>query len=246
MITLNSCPICHNLKITPYPQFGTAPWIRCEIMPGVKVDAAVLSHYFTCSNCHVIFQNPRMSDEELGRFYADGHYRRLINVPDEQKDEADKIFWANFCSKVIKENLSEINSHLDIGCGRGYLLKEVGAKIKVGIEPDIAHVIVSGIEVYAHLKEAPQRTFDLVTIIQTLEHVPDPINCLKDTVKLVKRDGLVAIEVPTWKSPGGSLRLSHLYHFEPDVLRWMCREVGLSVIRTEFTPHMLLICRVDK
>lgn len=246
MITLNSCPVCHNRQISQYPQFGTAPWVSYEVMPGVKIDAGIISRYFICQNCHVIFQNPRMSDEELGKFYSDGYYRQVINTADEQKEEGYKTYWAKFHSKIIKENLSEINSHLDIGCGKGYLLNEVGAKLRVGIEPDIDYVAVSGIKVYASLKELPQKSFDLVTAIQILEHVSDPMGYLKDIVKLADRDGRVVIEVPSWKSPNGPLRLPHLFHFEPDVLRWMCREVGLNVIETKFTPHLLLICKLNQ
>lgn len=245
MITLNSCPICHNRHITQYRQFGISPHVMHEIMPGVKVTAAIIANYFECQNCQVIFQNPRMSDEELNRFYNDGYYRRIINCTDEQKDE-DEMLRAKFDSKIIKESLGKIESHLDIGCSRGYLLNEVGAKLKVRVELDTGNVAISEIEIYAQINQVPQKSFSLVTAIHVLEHMPDPMGYLKDMVKLVDRNGHLIIEVPTWKSPGGSLRLPHLYHFEPDFLKWMCREVGLNLIKTEFTPHLLLICKADK
>lgn len=62
----------------------------------VYADAAVITRYFACQNCHVIFQNTRMSDEELNKFYSKGYYRRSLNINDEEisKDERTKILSA--------------------------------------------------------------------------------------------------------------------------------------------------------
>lgn len=242
MITLKSCPVCQSALIAQYRESGFAPQVTHEIMPGVKITAAIITRYCICQNCHVIFQNPRMSDSELNRFYGKGYYRRSIDMTDEEKDK-DEIYRAKFDSKIIKENLGEIASHLDIGASRGFLLDEIGAKIKVAVESDTENVTVSGIEVYSQVSLVPQKTFDLVTAIHTLEHVSDPISYLKSMIAKVGKNGHLVIEVPTWKSPGGPLRLPHLFHFEPDVLKLMCREVGLKVIHVEFTPHLLLICK---
>ena len=244
MITLKSCPVCKSKNIGQYPQTGIAPIVTHEIMPAVFVDAALIARYFLCQNCHVIFQNPRMSDEELDKFYTDGFYRRLINVSDEKKEMENMMYWAKFHSKIIKENFGKVNSHLDVGCGRGYHLIEVGAKIKIGVEPDSNYVAVAGIDIFSRMNQMPQKSFDLVTAIHTLEHVPDPKSFLTEMMKKISKNGHLVIEVPTWKSPGGPLRLPHLFHFEPDVLRLLCREIGLHVLETKFTPHLFLICKL--
>lgn len=227
-----------------YHQVGFAPQIKHEIMPEVLVDAAIISRYFACQNCHVIFQNPRMSDEELDKFYNEDYYRRTLNLTDDQISQ-DEVHRAEVDTEIIKRLIGKVSSHLDIGSSRGYLLDKVGASLKVGVEPNIEDTRVKGIEVYPKMGKVPQKSFDLVTAIHTLEHVPDPINYLRDMVKLLDKNGYLVIEVPTWKSPGGPLRLAHLFHFEPDVLRLLCKEVGLQVVHTEFTPHLLLICKLD-
>lgn len=244
MITLKSCPVCDSSSITKYPEIGLAPWVVHEIMPGVKVDAAIISRYFVCQNCHVIFQNPRMSERELNKFYSEGYYRRTLNMTEEEisKDEA---YRAKVDGEIIRQHLGKISSHLDIGSSRGYLLEEVGANVKVGVEQDVDGIRVKGVGVYPQMSKIPQKSFDLVTAIHTLEHLPDPKGFLKEMIKKVDKDGHLIIEVPTWKSPGGPLRLAHLFHFEPDVLRMMCKEVGLRVVETKFTPHLLLICKLD-
>lgn len=246
MITLENCPVCGSKHIQNYHLVGTAPLVRHELMPAVILDAQIISRYFICQNCHVIFQNPRLSDVEIHRFYAKGYYRQTINMTDEEaaNDEASR---AKFDAKIIKNFIDQdILSHLDVGCGRGYLLEEIGAIVKVGVEVDKYRIKAESIEIYSRMSQVPQKSFDLVTAIHTLEHVPDPISYLKEMIKLVDKNGHLVIEVPTWKSPGGPLRLPHLFHFEPDVLKLMCREAGLKVLHVQFTPHLLLICKLDQ
>lgn len=241
MITLTSCPICGNSQINKHPKFGVAPLIAYEIMPGVAVKAVVLSHYSVCSNCFVIFQNPRLSDGELDKFYSDGFYRKTLNTTDEEKDK-DEERRAKFDAEIIKKNIGQVNSHLDIGASRGYLLDEVGADVKVAVESDVSGVKVKGIKLYSEMSKVPQKSFDLVTAIHVLEHVPAPLDYLRSMAKLTGKTGHLVVEVPTWKSPAGPLRLAHLYHFEPHVLRHMCIQAGLEIIQEVFTPHLFLIC----
>ena len=244
MITLRSCPVCNCREIMEYHQIGLAPHVEHELMPGVTVSAAIISRYSQCRDCHVIFQNPRMSDKELDRYYGEGYYRRTINLTDKEKD-ADEMYRATMDAKIIKHHLGDVPSHLDIGCSRGYLLEQVGAASRVGVESEVDYVTASGIKVYSDIDEVGKKRFDLVTAIHALEHVADPLTFLKRMVAATNRNGHLIIEVPTWKSPGGPLRLPHLFHFEPDVLKLLCKHVGLTVVHVEFTPHLMLICQAD-
>ena len=212
-----------------------------EIIRGVSVNAVVMTRYCACRDCHLIFQNPRLSDIELGKFYSTGYYRQTINATPEEVDGGE-LHRAKVDVEIIKRHIGEVKSHLDIGCGHGYLLNEVGSPRRVGVEPEVNYVKVEDIEIYPEMNKVPYKSFDLVSAIHVLEHVPYPLDYLKGIVKFIGKDGYLVIEVPTWKSPGGPLRFPHLYHFEPDVLKAICKQVGLNVIHEEFTPHLLLIC----
>jgi len=245
MITLKSCPNCKSTGFVAYPQAGLAPQVNHEIMPGAKINAAVITRYLVCQKCGLISQSPRMSDRELDEFYSQGFYRRTLNLTDEEKDK-DELYRARFDTEIIRRHIGKVASHLDMGCSRGFLLKEVGASVEVGVEADVDGVKAKGIEVYSKMNQVPQKSFDLVTAIHVLEHVSKPAGYLQKMAKFVKKSGYLVIEVPTWKSPGGPLRLAHLYHFEPDVLKLICKQVGLQVEHTEFTPHLMLICKHNK
>ena len=144
MITFKSCPNCDSSSITQFNQVGFAPHVIHEIMPGVKVEAAIITRYSVCQNCHLIFQNPRLTDRELDKFYSQGFYRQTLNLTDEEKDK-DELYRAKVDAEIIKRYVGEVATQLDIGCSRGYLLEEVGASVKVGVEADVDGVKVKGL-----------------------------------------------------------------------------------------------------
>lgn len=243
MITLKSCPICDDRRFTQYR--AVAGFILTyEVVPGAKVTAPVITYYYICQNCHLIFQNPRLSDLELDKFYGQGYYRRIIDMTDEQMD-SNEASRAKIDAEIVKQHIGKVIAHLDIGCSRGFLLEAVGANVKVGVEPNVGYVKVRGVEVYPEMKQVPQKSFDLVTTIHVLEHVPAPLDYLQSMTKFVSKGGYLVIEVPSWETPGGPFGFPHLYHFEPDVLKHMCALAGLHVIHEQLTPHLMLICKVD-
>lgn len=244
MITLEFCPNCDSRRFVEYRTLLGGS-IIAEFTPGVKVNAGIITRYCLCQDCHLIFQNPRLSDEELGIYYGSGYYRRMINPPPEGMDKGEENR-ANIDAGIIKNNIGKVKSHLDIGCGLGYLLEKVEADIKVGVELDVDYVKFKEIKVYRELGQVTPKKFDLITCIHTLEHEPHPVEYLKRITKFMKDDGYLVIEVPSSKTRGGPLGFAHLSYFEPDVLRLMCRRVGLQVIQTEFTPHLLLICKLSR
>lgn len=243
MDKLTSCPLCGSKNFTPFPQLGLAPMVQHKIMPTVAVNAAIVTNYFSCQQCRVLFQNPRLTEDNLDLFYSKGYYRRSLNLTAKRirEDEKERALRD---ADIIKKHAKSIHSHLDIGCGQGYLLKSINAPLKVGVEIDNQRIPTGEIEVYPRIDQVPQNSFDLVTAIHVIEHLPDPKNLLKSMVKKVAKNGSLVIEVPSWKSPGGPLRLAHLFHFETDVLKLLCQEVGLKVVEVEFTPHLLMICKV--
>lgn len=241
MITLEACPNCESDRMV---EFRTIPGgkVIVEITQGVKVDAVIVTKYFVCQDCKLIFQNPRMSDAELDIYYGSGHYRKTINQPPGGMDKSEKDR-AVLDAAIIKKYLTKVKSHLDVGCGHGYLLKAVDADLKVGIESDPNYVTVKTVKVYPEMEKVPQKSFDLVTAIHVLEHVSDPAKYLRTMAKFVKKGKYLVIEVPSLKTRGGPLGFAHLFYFEPDILRFMCKQAGLQVVDVEFTPHLVMICK---
>lgn len=242
MVTLDSCPNCEVKQLVEHSVFSGGV-VESEITKGVKVYSSIIVRYVKCLNCDLIFQNPRLSDQELDIYYGSGYYRKTINPPPEGMDKGEEIRAEVDLDIVKKYTSNNFDSHLDIGCGRGYFLNKVNAKLQVGTESDPKYVKYKNIDVYTDIQKITHKSFDLVSALHVLEHVPYPLKFLKAIVKYMNKTSYLILEVPSLKTRGGPLGFAHLSYFETDVLKLMCRQAGLKIINTEFTPHLFLICQ---
>ncbi len=95
---------------------------------------------------------------------------------------------------------------LDVGCGGGILCESLaleGAEVvgidlaEAGLEVAKLHLLESGLDVNyqkitaEEFAESNAETFDIVTCMEMLEHVPEPSSIIKSCSKLVKRQGRV-------------------------------------------------------
>lgn len=140
----------------------------------------------------------------------------------------------------------EPGTALDVGTGRGAFLEalaRLGWHAR-GVEPDTPAAEAArarGFDVQvATFEEAelPEAAFDLVTLLQVLEHLPDPVAALRRLRALLRPGGTAVLAVPnadSWEA-----RLTgpawfhldvprHLVHFSPRGLRRLLVREGLHV-----------------
>lgn len=94
--------------------------------------------------------------------------------------------------------------------------------------------------------------FDVVTVLDTIYYCPDPKAVLQEAHRILKEDGVLAVEVPgfrytllrergplCWlldrKWMGGFTASRHLYYFAPDTLRLLLASAGFRTI--EMVPE---------
>jgi SAM-dependent methyltransferase/folate-dependent phosphoribosylglycinamide formyltransferase PurN len=94
----------------------------------------------------------------------------------------------------------------------------------------------------------PAKSFDVVSVLDTLYYAPNPLEELNEIARVLKDDGLLVVEIPghnyramrekgpvCWLLDGVWRRNladhSHLYFFSPDTLRLLLRKAGFRVIR---------------
>lgn len=144
---------------------------------------------------------------------------------------------------------------LDIGCGIGnflLLLKERGFKC-FGVELNRECIIYGKEKRGLNILEGPlekidlpEKSFDLITILSTLEHMGHPLNTLTKARSLLKDDGIILISVPNIQylffriqnTLGIKTKVldptAHLFYFTPATLRMLCEKTGLRVIYEEY------------
>jgi len=141
----------------------------------------------------------------------------------------------------------------DVGCGDGQFLNHVsrlGWKA-AGVDFDAAAIEAGRSKYGLDLKVGDFQTcpveesaFDAVTMSHVIEHVPDPVACLKKCGRMLKPGGRLVVSTPNVRSLGhqrfkhswrGLEQPRHLHIFSPGLLGECARRAGLEVVRTGST-----------
>jgi SAM-dependent methyltransferase len=136
---------------------------------------------------------------------------------------------------------------LDVGCGAGGNLKTLqghgwepwGIEVSAVASAHAREVVTGNIHT-GTLESAPflLKTFDLVLMSHSLEHLPSPLNALRLVNQFLKDDGLLVITVPNVNSLEYKLfgrwwfQLDpprHFYHFDKRSLSRLITQAGFQV-----------------
>lgn len=205
-------------------------------LQSIVIPGHIHSRNVMCRNCGLIYVNPKMSREELSKFYAED-YRKIYGGKhslDAEKRHAQTAY------QLIPQG-----KHLDIGCSTGELLKLTGGQ---GIEPSEEYCKIAknnGLKVINTTFEeySDRQIFDVITMLNALEHVHSPTEVLRKIYSLLSEEGIVMISVPNILS--GTLNIpvdaflsnAHLYNFSPATLGIMMRKCGLKPIGVYSIPE---------
>lgn len=117
---------------------------------------------------------------------------------------------------------------LEIGSSTGlmlYLLKNLGWEV-TGIEPSekaANHSINLGIKTIKKSIDQtrlPMKSFDVVILNHTLEHLDNPVKTLSNVYKILKKDGLLLVSVPNFSSLSSKILGCHWYFLLPLEHKW--------------------------
>lgn len=141
--------------------------------------------------------------------------------------------WAN--QTKFQDYIKESDSILDFGCGGGFLLDNLKAKKKVGVEinPDaVENARKKGLEIYTDAEDVPNDYIDVVISNNALEHTLNPLEELKELYKKIKVGGKIVLVVPcdsiSYKYSQNDIH-NHLYSWSPMNLGNLLTEAGFSV-----------------
>ena len=207
-----NCKICGSDNTKFLGIRGNLEYLNAP--PLVKNQEHMVTNVVKCRQCGFIYTNPRiisLSESEVD-YYNDPE-KYLSSVSDDPSRIFDKTL--NLIEKFTKHT----GKLLDVGAAKGEFLaaaKKRGWEVS-GVEPSGNFVKYAkekyGINIKnSFLEEAnfPENSFDVVTLNMMLEHAENPHNLLQIINKILKKTGLLYIEVPNMNS--GLLKLINLYY----------------------------------
>ncbi len=190
------------------------------------------------------------------------------NFENKRWGEGDQAFVFRHAKAL--EMIEKGQKVLDIGCGDGLLLSALAKKGVIGSGVDVSEegarkcrekgLDVSVVDISAGMLPFKDGSFDVVTILDVLEHVYAPEELLKEAVRVSKK--YIIISVPNFNSLPARLQVllgkvpennrpnkGHLYWFNERVLIQMCDAQNLKPVRMEvntFWEHRMAIGSVTR
>jgi SAM-dependent methyltransferase len=206
-----ACLLCGSNDISVRHSLSAENIVACWLQDGrplpplsvQNLQNAGRINLYECRQCGFQFFDPKLAGDE--EFYDGLHANRSdYYAPDRPENQRNTEF-------ALEHGYQ---SMLDVGCGVGFALdtaKRAGLKT-YGIEMSRAALAVAsakGHTVFPVLLEnlAPEweGKFDLISLNQVLEHVPDPVVLVRQCVRYLSARGAIAIAVP---SAAGVLRFA--------------------------------------
>lgn len=198
-----------------------------------------------CSGCKHVYVNPRIADADLSALYDEGYYRG--EGFDENVDYATApTEWTLRENEDIIATISEALGRpfvsvrwLDVGCGTGRLVeaaRAAGAEA-VGFDESAAALracATRGLPVLG-LEDINDSTgtFDVVSAIQVIEHVADPVGFVRFLSSLVRVGGIIYIHTENWNvvrhlpGTGYVMPEGHIQYFTPQAMRTLLKHCDL-------------------
>jgi SAM-dependent methyltransferase len=193
-----------------------------------------------CRACGFVFAN--------GAFDGiAGLYRQLAD-PAYVESGDTRVLQMEWLLNHVLERRPSLASLLDVGAGIG-LLVDVARRRgleAMGIEPShtlAAHAAAAGIPIIEGV--LPQaalagRRFDLVTLVDVIEHVADPIGLLRQSAAHLNPNGVLVVVTPDIASVPSRLmgkrwwhyRLAHIGYFSRGSLAIAASRANLTVLDT--------------
>ena len=199
---------------------------------------------YQCKQCHLVQTTPVPDQDQLSKIYDLDYYG----------DKSSKFSyliekWALYAAKDRARKLLRLHGNksrklriLDVGCGRGVLLKafqSLGHEV-IGVErqdspfADISGVVCGDLEIL----DLEEEYFDVIVLWHVLEHLDAPATTLAKIRNLLKNNGSLFISVPNFGSYQASLFSKHwfhldlprhLLHFSEESLSVMLKKAGMKV-----------------
>ncbi len=212
-----------------------------------------------CPDCTLVYVTPRHDDKALHRLYGADYWN---SESPKTRGYASYAAEEPLYLKTFRRRLGLVKKYvksgrlrvLDVGCAAGFFLRvmhEEGHEVRgVEVSQEIAahaieHIGTENIhvgvlsELKADRDGFEEHSFDLITIWDVVEHVPNPQELLRQLHRLLKPTGALILETQNIDSRFAGLlgrrwqhfkHEEHLYHFNPTTIRRLLSESGFQVV----------------
>jgi len=247
-----SCRVCggsdaRTLRPSAYPpEIGIS---ELRSMYRASSDHALMDQVVECRACRMVYLAPRLDASLIQGGYEEVEDPRFVA----QNPQRIRTFTHSLQSIVKRTGIDPKGKRLlDIGCAGGACLvaaRDLGFEVE-GIEPSRWLSAYARSEYALNVRQGilkaglyPEKSFDVISLWDVLEHVPEPRDILEVVRSLLKADGYLWLNYPNIGSLAARLMgwrwpfwLSvHLHYYRPHTIRRQVEQAGFEVLYTR--PH---------
>jgi 2-polyprenyl-3-methyl-5-hydroxy-6-metoxy-1,4-benzoquinol methylase len=178
-------------------------------------------HIVKCRNCSLLFVREILSREELDEYSKKGIAGDQDYTYTDQGNLENLNFYYHQLSVIIHNRIAR-GRLLDVGCATGLFLDCMPGWERYGIEPMVSQAKIAK-ERYQddiHIGtledcKYPIGYFDLITLQDSLDHMPDPLAAIDKCYSLLKPQGLLVVKVHDFSCLFAKIMRSKFYAFIP-------------------------------
>ena len=222
-----------------------------------------------CQNCGLVFVGEQPEAEELYALYGETYFHN---------DDSGEVGYTNYIEdernirKTVNKRFDHIERFIDsgrmidVGCAMGFFIDEA-AKRNWQVEGlDVSDFATRYVrENFGHTAhcgslmdvDLPENAYDLVTMYDVIEHVPDPKGYVERVSQLMRSGGIFELATPDVGSLparltgkrwiGYKLSDEHVYYFSVKTLSRMLDEAGFDVVHVRHIgKHVTLRLFLDR
>jgi len=238
-----SCPICHSRSSNLYAE--------CEDVE-YFTDLGKF-RFYQCTDCEILHISPMLA-ERLSDIYPSNYYsftETSSNPVQQIKQWLDRRNFRRICAPIPGDKLAV----LDVGGGTGWVLsqvKEAENRVNETWIADIDPQALSAAQLAGHHfvlgpfeRFRSDRQFDLILLLNFIEHVPDPVAALRHAASMLAQHGRVLVKTPNFDaldarlfrhhSWGGFHTPRHFVLFTERSIRDISRRAGLHISELRYT-----------
>ncbi len=206
-----------------------------------------------CQNCGLVYVSPRPVATELYALYGETYFRNdesgVVGYTDYIADEINIRKTSQRRLKFLERFIQPPGKMLDVGCAAGFFMAEAANRGWAVEGLDVSAFATQ----YTHERfgftthhgsltevELGDEAYDLITMYDVIEHVPDPKAYMQRVGQLLRSGGIYELATPdvgSWPARltgkrwiGYKLSEEHVYYFSVETLTRMLDEAGFDVV----------------
>ncbi len=236
-----TCWICRSTRCSSYRSGLSGHELTAEDLKITDSRYGSTLPLYQCEDCCFIFADTR------GKPALVSLYNQLKD-PDYEATAAPRRLQMRKLLGAVRQLCPRAATLLDIGAGIGLLVDEAARLgfAAEGIEPSRWAVESGRTQFHVILHEGTfphpetnDRVFDIITLIDVIEHVDDPVGLLRAVRRQLSPEGIAVIVTPDVGSVAARLlgrrwwhyRLAHVGYFRRSSMKRAVAEADLHIVR---------------